>query len=184
MPRATTKTELLTAAKEQWEKMWQMIGAIPGGAQSIVFDFGHDPKLKEAHWNRDKNMRDVLTHLYEWHRLLLDWAATNLGGKIKPFLPEPYTWKSYGEMNVGFWEKHQSTPYDDAKAMLLHSHHSVLALIDRFSNEELFAKGAFSWTGTSTLGSYCVSATASHYEWAMKKIKAHRKTYEEKSGEG
>lgn len=31
------------------------------------------------------------------------------------------------------------------------------------------------WVGGSTLGSYFVSVTASHYDWAMKKQKAHRK---------
>lgn len=51
-----------------------------------------------------------------------------------------------------------------------------MALIETFSNDELFAKGAFDWTGTSTLGAYCVSATSSHYDWAMKKIKLHIKT--------
>ncbi|MFC2579722.1 MAG: ClbS/DfsB family four-helix bundle protein, partial [Bacteroidota bacterium] len=36
--------------------------------------------------------------------------------------------------------------------------------------------GVFDWTGTSTLGAYCVSATASHYDWAIKKIKVHIRT--------
>ena len=31
------------------------------------------------------------------------------------------------------------------------------------------------WVGGSTIGSYFVSVTSSHYEWAMKKLKAHRK---------
>jgi hypothetical protein len=31
-------------------------------------------------------------------------------GNHKPFLPEPYDWKTYGDMNVKFWEKHQTTP--------------------------------------------------------------------------
>jgi hypothetical protein len=30
--------------------------------------------------------------------------------------------------------------------------------------------------GGSTLGSYFVSATASHYEWAMKKIRKFKKS--------
>jgi hypothetical protein len=34
----------------------------------------------------------------------------------------------------------------------------------------------FTWTGTTSLGSYCVSASSSHYDWAMKKIKNHIKT--------
>ena len=79
-------------------------------------------------------------------------------------------------MNVEFWKKHQSTPLKEAKTKLKESHKDVIALIETFSNEQLFAKGVFDWTGTSTLGAYCVSATASHYDWAIKKIKVHIKT--------
>jgi len=50
-----------------------------------------------------------------------------------------------------------------------------MKLAETFSNEELFSKGVYKWVGGSTLGSYFVSATASHYDWAMKKLKAHRK---------
>lgn len=57
---------------------------------------------KEAHWNRDKNVRDVLVHLYEWHQLLLNWVNANCKGEVKPFLPEPYNWKTYPTMNVEF----------------------------------------------------------------------------------
>jgi len=174
MPRPTTKTELITAANDQWDKMWGLVDSIEGGAQSIVFGFD-DPKLKEAHWRRDKNIRDVLVHLYEWHRLLLNWTAANLSGESKPFLPEPYNWKTYGDMNVGFWEKHQPTSYDDATAKLRESHNEVMALIDKMSDEELFEKRHFPWTGTSNLGSYCISVTASHYDWAIKKIKQYLK---------
>ena len=175
MPRATTKAELIAAANGQWEKMWKLIDSIPGGAQSITFSFGNDPKLKEAHWSRDKNMRDVLIHLYEWHRLLLDWTAANFGGGNKPFLPEPYTWKTYGDMNVGFWEKHQSTSYEDAEKMLRDSHKKVMTLIGSLTDEELFEKKHFPWTGTTNIGSYCISSTSSHYDWAMKKIKEYSK---------
>ena len=170
MPRATTKTELITSANEQWDKLWKIVDTLPD-VQAVVFDFSNNTKLKEAHWQRDKNMRDVLIHLYEWHQLLLDWTAANMSSENKPFLPEPYTWKTYGDMNVGFLEKHQSTTYDCAIAMLRESHEKVMTLIDGFSNEELFEKKHFPWTGTTNIGTYCVSVTASHYDWAMKKIK-------------
>jgi hypothetical protein len=110
---------------------------LPVEPQTVRFDFDA-PKLKEAHWTRDKNFRDVLVHLHEWH-------------------------------------EHQSTPYDNAVAMLREHHGKVMALIEGLSGEELFEKNHFPWTGTSTLGSYCVSATASHYDWAMKKIKQYGK---------
>ena len=60
-------------------------------------------------------------------------------------------------------------------------HHSdVLQLAETFTNEELFSKGVYKWVGGSTLGSYFVSATASHYDWAMKKLKAHQKNCKSK----
>lgn len=172
MSRPATKPDLLAAANEQFEKMWKLIDSMTDKEQNAAFNFGDDPG-KEAHWKRDKNLRDVIVHLYEWHQLLLNWVKANKGGEARPFLPAPYNWKTYGDMNINFWEKHQSTTYADAKKMLLGSHKEVLKLIEQFSNDELFAKKHFSWTGASTLGSYCVSATSSHYDWAMTKIKKH-----------
>ena len=69
----------------------------------------------------------------------------------------------------------RSTSLEDAKIMFQQSHNEVMKLAETFSNEELFSKGVYKWVGGSTLGSYFVSATASHYDWAMKKLKAHRK---------
>lgn len=179
MPRAATKPELIASAEDQWNKMWALIDSMGPDTQAAPFEFGSSflQKQKEAHWQRDKNLRDVLIHLYEWHQLLLNWVAANRGGTEMPFLPEPYNWKTYGQMNVGFWEKHQNTPYEESKTMLRESHARVMALIAALSDEELFEKKHFPWTGTTTLGSYCVSVTASHYDWAMKKIKQHIRTH-------
>ena len=99
-----------------------------------------------------------------------------MAGKKTSFLPEPYNWKTYPQMNVEFWEKHQTTSYQQAILMLQKSHAEVMSLIDTFTNEQLFTNKLFSWTGTTSLGSYCVSATASHYDWAIKKIKKHKKS--------
>lgn len=51
-----------------------------------------------------------------------------------------------------------------------------MALAESLSNEELFSKGVFPWTGNVTLGSYFVSTTSSHYEWALKKIRKYVKS--------
>ena len=176
MARPTTKPDLLIAASEQFETMCALIDSMTSGAQNKAFHFAAGPKRTEAHWGRDKNLRDVLVHLYEWHQLLLNWVESNQSGEGMPFLPEPYNWKTYGAMNVEFWNKHQSTLYEDARKMLHESHEKVMGLMEQFSEEELFVKKYFPWVGTSSLGSYCISATASHYDWAMKKIKLHMKT--------
>lgn len=175
MGRPTTKADLLTAAATNYEKLNTLISGLTRREMTTPFDFSGDVKKKEAHWKRDKNLRDILIHLHEWHRLLLDWVHANQEGDKKPFIPEPYNWRTYGDMNVGFWKKHQNTSLEDAKRMFQESHTEVVKLAESFSNEELFSKGVYAWVGGSTLGSYFVSVTSSHYDWAVKKLKAHKK---------
>ena len=172
MPRPTSKNDLLTLSEENFKKLMQTVDGMSEKALSTPFDFSADNK-KEAHWARDKDVKDVFIHLYEWHQLLLNWVKNNKdGGKIA-FLPAPYNWKNYGDMNRAFWEKHRNTSLEDARAMLEKSHNDVMKLADKFSNEELFTRSYFDWTGNSALGSYFVSNMSSHYDWALKKLKAH-----------
>lgn len=180
MSRPTTKAGLMNAATDNYRKLNTLIAGLTEKELATDFDFAADEKRKEAHWRRDRNLRDVLIHLYEWHRLLLDWVRSNQDGDEQPFIPQPYNWRTYGEMNVEFWEKHQNTSLEEAKEMVEKSHNEVLCLAETFSNEELFTKGVYKWVGGSTLGSYFISNTSSHYDWAMKKLKAHMKKCREK----
>lgn len=175
MPRAKTKADLILSANAQFDKMWKLIDRMSEEQQEASFAKEMYTAGKETHWSRDKNLRDVLVHLYEWHQLLLSWVRSNVKGESKPFLPKGYNWKTYPLMNLEFWEKHQTTPLIQAKRCLLKSHEEVMLLIDKFSEDELFAKDSFGWTGTSSLGAYCVSTTTSHYDWAIKKIRMHIK---------
>lgn len=105
MPRPRTKDELMLAFKENYEKFNLFISQLSEDELQTPFDFSRDQKKKEVHWKRDKNLRDVLIHLYEWQQLLLTWVHSNQKDLERPFLPEPYNWKNYGEMNVAFWKK-------------------------------------------------------------------------------
>lgn len=175
MARPTTKADLIEAANSNYEELKEFIASMTEQELTTPFDFSGDEKKKEAHWQRDRNLRDIYIHLYEWHSLTLNWVAANQKGEARPFLPKPYTWKTYGQMNVFFWKKHQNTTLEEARELLAQSHQKIMQLIEEFSNEELFSKGVFDWVGGSTLGSYFVSNTSSHYAWALKKLKAHRK---------
>ena len=176
MPRPKNKKELLIAAKEKYTTLMGVISHMSENQLNLPFDFSNDTSKKEAHWNRDKNVRDVLIHLYEWHQLMIQFIKNNADRKTPvAFIPAPYTWRTYGDMNLLFWKRHQNTDIDVAKVMLKNSHTAVLVLIENYSDTELFTKQYFNWTGTTTLGSYFVSATSSHYDWAIKKIKAHCK---------
>lgn len=179
MARPTTKSELVEAADAKFAELLALIESMTETEKNAEFNFSEEflNKQKVTHWKRDKNLRDILIHLYEWHQLLLNWVNNNQNGESKPFLPEPYNWRTYPKMNIEFWERHQTTPYIEAKELLEKSHLEVMTLIKSFSNEELFTKKYFSWTGTGSLGGNCISSTSSHYDWAIKKIKKHMKEY-------
>ena len=175
MARPKTKEELIKAATLNYEILWEVVFGLTEQEMKIPFDFSQDLKKKEAKWKRDKNLRDIFVHLYKWHQLLLDWVESNQQGKSTTFIPQPYSWKTYGNMNIEFWKKGQTIPLETAKETFVKTHQNVMSLLDKFSDEELFTKGIFIWVGGSTLGSYFISVTASHYDWAVKKLKAHKK---------
>ena len=175
MARPQTKKDLIEAAKLNYDKLLKLIASMTEKELNTEFDFSADAKKKEAHWKRDKNLRDVLIHLHEWHNLMLEWVANNKAGVHKPFLMEGYNWKTYGDMNIVFWKRNQAVALDKALEQFKESHTKIMEQIQSMSNEELFQKNVYDWVGGSTIGSYFVSVSSSHYDWAMKKIKAHRK---------
>lgn len=163
MARPTTRGELLDASAASFGALMAALDAMPPERRTAPFAFE----------DRDKNVRDVLVHLHEWHVLLLTWAETNLAGGSARFLPDGYTWSSFAGLNVEFRDRHAGTTLDEAVALVAASRARVRALIEARSDDELFTKRHYPWTGTTSLGAYCVSATSSHDAWALKKIRTH-----------
>ena len=168
MARPTNKADLLIAADAQFEKMWKLIVSMSEEEQSATFKFE----------DRDKNLRDILVHLYEWHQMVKRWHQIGTVEGGMPDVPgKGYTWKTLPDLNFEIWKKYQTVSLDESKKMLRESHKMNLALAESHTNEELFEKGFYKWTKSTNLGAYFVSSMPSHYEWAMTKIKKHIKTY-------
>ncbi|WP_062378715.1 ClbS/DfsB family four-helix bundle protein [Demequina pelophila] len=167
MARPTTKTALLEAAQEGFDGLERLLDAMSDEEREATFELE----------DRDRNVRDVLIHLTAWHRLLVDWMRANLADERRPFFPAPYTWKTYGDMNVEIWRAHQDVPLGDARRALRASHAQALRSIEELDDAQLFERQHFDWTGTTTVGSYCVSATSAHYAWAAKKLRRHRRAF-------
>jgi len=165
MPRPTTKKELLELSKNNFLKL------------SILVDSYSEEDLKREFpkGTLNRNIKDVLIHLHEWHLMFLDWYEIGMQGK-KPDMPaKGYTWKTLPELNKQIQLKHKDIEYEAAKDLLNSSHKLVQKIIEKHSDQELFEKKRFNWTGTTSLGSYLVSNTSSHYDWAIKLIKRSMK---------
>ncbi|MDT2848994.1 ClbS/DfsB family four-helix bundle protein [Vagococcus carniphilus] len=166
MARPKNKEELLQQATENFDKLMTLFNSLSDEEKRGTFTFD----------TRDKNCRDTFAHLYEWHQLFINWERDNSNGQAKPFLPAPYNWKNYPDMNIEFWEKHQTTSLETAVTQLEKSHQDCLQIIETYTDEELFTKKYYNWTGSTSLGSYAISATSSHYDWALKTIRKYKKS--------
>jgi len=161
MARPKNKSELLDLSKKYFESIVEFIENLPQAEQNKAFPEG----------TLNRTIRDVLMHLHHWHLMMLEWYAIGMMGE-KPEMPaKGYTWKTTPELNKWIWEKYANTPLTDAKVNFYSSYKNVRRLIEKHSDEELFEKKRYKWTGTTSLGAYLVSATSSHYEWALKLIK-------------
>jgi hypothetical protein len=180
MARAKTKKDLFEQSQGNFDKLLNFIKEMDDDIKASKFDFKDVDTLKGDHWKRDQNISDVLTHIYAWHQLLISWVNKNVRAIKTPFIPLPYTFKTYGQLNMKYNEKYKNTALDEAIKMVKMSHLEVMHIIKSFTDEILFTPAYFTWTGTTSLGSYCVSATASHYDWAFKKLEKHVKSYKEK----
>ena len=72
-------------------------------------------------------------------------------------------------------EKHQGTTFDQAQKLLSQTHQEMMQLAESFTEEELFGKGYFRCTYTTTMAAYFASVTSSPYGQATKLLKTHLK---------
>jgi hypothetical protein len=168
MPRPTNKNELLTLSEQNFNKLLEFIDALPDANKNKTYDAN---ELND----RDKTISDVICHLHEWHLMMENWYKVGMSGK-KPAIPaEGYTWITYTGLNHEIYEKYKGTELRKAIPMLKQSHKDVMALIEKHTDEELFTKKKYEWTGTTSLGAYFISSTSSHYDWGLKTIKPIKK---------
>lgn len=81
MARPTNKQQLLAVATDNYDKLTAFIASMSNEELNTPFNFSADEKKKEAHWRRDKNLRDVIMHLVLWQGLLLKWVENNIDRK-------------------------------------------------------------------------------------------------------
>ena len=159
MARPTDKPELLTAAKSEFGRLWDAVGLVDAGNRER-------PGACEA-WS----VKDILAHLDAWHELVLDWEAVGSAGGT-PDMPSPgLTWADTPVLNQMIFERTKYDTWDAVSDRLRVSHERVLAVIESYDDPDLFTKRRFPWTGSTSVGSYLVSASSSHYSWASKLIR-------------
>lgn len=161
MPRPKNKEELLCLSQENFKKL-----------NDFIDQYSKDEQLAEfAPGTLNRNIRDVLAHLYHWHIMMLDWYRVGKTGKMPDMPAKGYSWKNTPELNQWIRDHYKETDLEEVRNLIQKSHDKIMGLIESHTNEELFQKKRYKWTGSTSLGAYLVSTSSSHYEWALKLIK-------------
>ena len=161
----TTKNELFQQSHYNYQRLFGLIDT-----------FSEEQKLAEfPPGTMNRNIRDVLAHLYHWHLMFLDWYSIGMKGE-KPQMPaKGYTWKETKKLNKDIWKKYNNHQLGEIKRSLAKTHSKLQDIIDKHTEKDLFTKKRYSWTGSSSLATYIRSNTLSHYNWAYNLIKKVKK---------
>jgi hypothetical protein len=164
MPRPTNKHDLLEAMAIQFDALQIEVSAIAPSDRTITGVC--------EHWS----IKDILGHLDAWHEMFLLWeSAGSAGEEIE--MPAPgYTWKDTPALNEEIYLRIKDDGYGAVVDRLEHSYTRVRTVLESYADEDLATKRRYRWTGSTSVLSYAVSATSSHYDWARKLIRKFEKT--------
>ncbi len=159
MARPTNKTELLTAAEVEFSKLWKAI-------EGVAEEDRERPGACEA-WS----VKDLLAHLDAWHEMYMGWEVAGSAGEVVEMPAPGYAWGETPALNEAIFERAQHDSWKDVENRVQASHQKVLDVINSYKSDDLFTKKLYPWTGSTSVGSYTISASASHYAWASKLIR-------------
>ncbi len=155
--RFTSKDQLITSIETEHCRFVELLESIP-----------QDRFLDPGVWGDDWNIRDLLAHLAEWHRMLLGWYRTGLDGGRPEMPASGYKWNQTPVLNRHIQERFREQSVEEAWADFETSYEEVFSLARELSEELLLESGHFAWTGKNHLTTYLGANTTSHYRTASK----------------
>ena len=154
MGRPTSKSGLMAAAEQAFDGLWDTVDAVP-------------PSDRETPGACDSwSVKDILAHLDAWHCMWLRWEQAGARGEPTPMPAEGFTWAQTPALNARIHADTAGDPWEEVCGRLRDSHSRIVIVLSGYSDEDLFTKRRYRWTGSTSVGSYAVSATASHDAWA------------------
>jgi hypothetical protein len=163
MARPMNKSQLVEFSENEFHRLTTLIDTLT-------------PKQRDSEYVFDnRTPKDIVAHLYAWQLMELSWYSDGEKG-LKPQIPAPgYTFKDSPALNEKLFQDYKDISWDKLIKLLMDSHNKLLSIIKSHTNEELFTKKKYVWTGSSDMAVYLRSALSSHYVWAIDLIRKYFK---------
>lgn len=149
MSRFTSRQELLDDADQARARLERLLASIPDEAKLVEVTDG-------------MSVKDFLTHRTEWGRMAMAWYTKARSGGIPAVPSETYGWGRLKELNAEIHARFADTPLDEAESQFRLVHDQLRDMIAGCTEDELFTKRYYPFTGSSDLATYFTSATGGH----------------------
>lgn len=157
MSKFKTKAELVAEIKKERAKLKRLLDEIPEVSKTEEVTDG-------------MSVKDFVAHRTEWGRMMIRWYQDARGGRPSAVPTDEFKWNQLKELNAAIHSKFAQSSPAAAERDFANVHDRLFEIVQGMSEEELFTKKHYSFTGTSDLATYVNSATASHYRSARRHI--------------
>ncbi|UNX56225.1 ClbS/DfsB family four-helix bundle protein [Georgenia sp. TF02-10] len=112
---------------------------------------------------------DLVAYLIGWNQQVLIWHRRRAEGLPDEFPAHGARWNELGLLAQRYYAEHQSESWDDLRTQLTDAKNQIIALIHRYSNDDLYGE---QWYGRWTMGRMISLNTSSPYTNARGRIRA------------
>ncbi|MEP5730645.1 MAG: ClbS/DfsB family four-helix bundle protein [Sulfitobacter sp.] len=161
---AKTKSDLMNVTDSEFAKLQN---AITGT------DAGH-ALLKD---NDGTSIKDIVAHRAHWIALFLGCYTDGQADKEVFFPARGYRWNELPRYNADLRAQQVHLGWDAATNLLLNAHSELRALLDRSSDQDLYAAPMKGAKNAWTMGRWAEAAGPSHYRSATKYIRQRNKAH-------
>ena len=119
----------------------------------------------------NRNIKDVLAQLREWHNMLLNRWEVGMIGENRTGLARGFSGWDTKALNMKIREAHRNHELAEIRKDLEATPAKAQSIMEGHLQEELFEKKRFTWTGSSSLGTYSCANTPEHYKGTLKLIR-------------
>lgn len=157
LSKFTSKRQFLDEVTEERSKLEELLVQIPDEEKLVEVIDG-------------MSVKDFLAHRTEWGRMMIRWLHEARLGETPAVPTEKHKWNQLNELNAEIQRRFADVSLEVIEEEFKSVHDRLFTLIESTSEDELFTKDYYSFTGASDLITYLNSASASHYRSARRHI--------------